>query len=802
MAEILTEPIATAERVNVGKRVPRRDALAKVTGAATYTPDLYLPGMLIAKVLRSPHPHARIRSIDTSKAQALPGVHAVLTHENTIDTLYNHSAAQIEANYGGPIVADQRIFDNVVRFVGDEVAGVAAESAEIAEKALRLIEVDYEVLPFYLDPEEAEKPGSVAIHADKRHLQSAHNVSGWPVDIAKGDVDNGFAEADEIVEVTFDIPPVKQMQMETHSAVAQVVEGNLIVQSSTQNVQLIRGHLAHIFKLPMSRVQVSNAPYVGGAFGIRIGLSGKAEVIASALALATKKPVKYIYTRHEDLIASDTRHGGKVWVRVGGKKDGTLTAIDMTACLNKGAYTSHGGAIYATTGIWNLALHRCPNLRYHGYAVYTNMQPGGAMRGYGNPQGNMAVNRAIDMFAERIGMDPLDLRLKTAVRAGEEYTLPYPNDSSTIEGCMKLGAEKIGWEKRADYNRQQGTLRRGLGMAFGTHWSGGYPMVVDYENAIITLQADGSFNVVTAATDPGTGVGTSLAQIAADALGVPMDVVEVTYATTKASPYGFGSHSSRSVYMHGNAIVAAAEDVRKQLLEYAASVSGKEPEELELRHGIVRSLDGSRCFSNELYDTRIFPDHPATELTEGDAQSSITLAELSYYLHCQNRQIIGTGQYCGNSPPWYANFADVTVDTETGLVLINKMVDAHDVGTVINPDIVEGQIFGGNTQGLGYALSEELSYNPKNGQQYVNDMQQYMQPTINDTPPLEAYMVEEDCPKGPFGAKGLGETPNISSPGAVINAVYNALGLNDRQIAVVEVPLTPERVLALIKQQA
>ena len=292
MADTLTGLSATAERANVGMRAPRRDALAKVTGAATYTPDLYIPGMLIAKVLRSPHPHARIRSIDTSKAEALPGVHAVLTYENTIDTPYNHSAAQIEANYGGPIVADQRIFDSVVRFVGDEVAGVAAESAEIAEKALGLIEVDYEVLPFYLDPEEAEKPGTVAIHADKPHLQSAHNVSGWPVDIAKGDVDQGFAEADEIVEVTFDIPPVKQMQFETHSAVAQVVEGNLIVQSSTQNVQLIRGHLAHIFKLPMSRVQVSNAPYVGGAFGIRIGLSGKAEVIASALALATKKKSK------------------------------------------------------------------------------------------------------------------------------------------------------------------------------------------------------------------------------------------------------------------------------------------------------------------------------------------------------------------------------------------------------------------------------------------------------------------------------------------------------------------------------
>jgi xanthine dehydrogenase molybdenum-binding subunit len=789
------------ELESIGKRVPRRDALAKVTGEATYTPDVYLPGMLYAKVLRSPHPHARIRSIDTSKAEALPGVRAVLTHKNTIDTLYNHSAALMEINYGATLVADQRILDSVVRFVGDEVAAVAADTIAIAQEALELIEVDYEVLPFYLDPLEAEKPDTAAIHADKPELQSAHNVSGWPAELDKGDVEAGFKEADEIVEVNFKIAAVKQQQMETHGAVAQIKEGNLIVQSSTQNVQIVRGHLAHIFKMPMSRVQVSNPPYVGGGFGIRIGLSGKAEVIASALALATNKPVKYIYTRHEDLIASDSRHGGYVWVKLGGKKDGTLTAIDMKAVLNKGAYCSHGIGIYATTGVFNLALHRCPNLRYQGYAVYTNTAPGGAMRGYGNPQGNMAVNRAVDIFAERIGMDPLELRLKTAVRAGDEYTLPYPNDSSSLHECMELGAQKIGWEKRDPSGIKDGTLRRGFGMAIGTHWSGGYPMVVDYENAVITFLADGTFNVMTPATDIGTGCSTTLVQIAADALKVPMEYVELTYAETQATPYGYGSHSSRSVYMHGNAIVAAAEDVRRQILERAAAIADVNVETLELADGVVRSVDGSRCFSNDLYKTQIFPAHPATPLDDGDAQSSITLAELSYYIHCIDQvQIVGHGRFDhANSPPWYAVFADVTVDTETGKVTVNKTVDAHDVGRVINPDCVEGQIFGGNLQGVGYALTEELTYNPRTGEQYVNDMQQYMQPTASDHPPLEAYVVEEDCPKGPFGAKGLGETPNISAPGAVINAVYNALGISDEHV---EVPLTPERVLNLIKKQA
>ena len=783
----------------IGKSVNRRDGEEKVTGEGKFTCDVYLPGMLHAKVLRSHLPHARIKSIDTSKAEALPGVRAVITHKNVSDTLFNYAASMVEAPHGVTCVMDQRIVDNVVRYVGDEVAAVAADTVEIAEAALELIKVDYEVLPFVLDPLEAEKPESVNIHPDKLHNQWAHNCPGQRAEIDKGDIDKGFEEADEIVEVSVYLKPVKQMQMETHSAVAEVErDGSIRVWSTTQNVQISRTQLAHIFKVPMSKLHVKNPPYVGGGFGIRIGLSGKAEIIAIALAKAAKKPVKYIYDRHEDLIASDTRHGGYLSVKLGAKKDGTLTALDLSAVLNKGAYASHGGAIFGTTGVMNTALYRCPNIRYRGYSVYTNIAPGGAMRSYGSCQGNITVNRAIDEMADRLGIDPLEFRYRTATRKGDEYTLPYANDSSTLYKCMETGAKNIEWHKRGEYNAQKGTLRRGLGMSIGTHWSGGYPFMVDYENAFITLQADGSVNVATPANDIGTGSKTTLAQIAAEALDVPLECVNLTYADSESTLAGFGSHSSRSVYMHGNAILNAAKELRKQIFEFAASITGEKEDNFEMSDGIIRNVNSTKCFSPEIFKRQVFVDSD-TEV-KSEPTSSLTLQDLAFYAHYLNKQLYAAGSIGNiNSPPWHCSFADVTVDTETGEVTVNKMVGVHDVGRVINLEIVEGQIQGGALQGVGQALGEELTYN-KNGQPYVTDIHQYMQPTILDAPPNKALVEEEDDPRGPFGAKGLGETPLVCPAAAITNAVYNALGVSSDHTQV-QLPLKPERVLALIQNK-
>ncbi len=782
----------------IGRSAPRRDTLEKVTGQARYTLDVTLPGMIHAQVLRSPWPHARIRSIDASAAEALPGVRAVLTHQNTINTLFSTAATMMALPTGHQGVLDQRIFDSTVRFVGDEVAAVAADTLEIAAKALKLIEVDYEILPFVLDPEEAEKPESIALHPDKPELQYGHNVPGHPVEIKRGDVEKALAEADEVVELTFNLKPVKQMQMETMGAVAQVEgSGKINVWSTTQTTHPARAQLAHIFKIPTSRIRVMNPPYVGGGFGSRIGLSAKAEVIAVALALASRKPVKLTYTRTEDMIATDTRHGGQLKLRLGAKKDGTLTALDLRARLNKGAYCSFGHEIYGTTGHMNLSLYQIPNLYFKGYSVYTNTTTAGAYRGFGNPQGNLTVERGIEMMAARLGLDPLELRRKNATQKGGDYVLPYPCDSNAIQSCMTKGAESIGWHKRAEYNADKsGRLRRGLGMAIGTHYSNGFQLIVDYESAYITVQPDGSVNVATPISDIGTGCNTAVAQMAAEALGVPLESVFMIYADTDSTPFGYGAHSSRIVYAHGIAVAAAAREVRQKILEYAAGLCGRRAEELDLKCGMVRAKDGAASFPAELRRRQLFQEPGYAPPSGPDPLTEISLRDVALHAHSQNRQFIGVGQDpLTNSPPWHSVFADVTVDTETGQITVNKIAACHDVGRVINPSNMRGQILGGVLQGVGYALSEQLGYEPKTGRQTHTTMHHYMSPTALDIVDIDPITVEEDDPHGPFGAKGAGETTLVCPASAIVNAASNALGLD-----LTQVPLTPEYVLSMINR--
>lgn len=782
----------------VGKSPTRRDAFDKLTGRARFTADVTLPGMLHAKVLRSPHPHALIKSVDIAAAEKLPGVRAILWNGNTINTLFNTAASMMAVPTGHSIVLDQRIFDDTVRYVGDEVAAVAADSREIAGEALRLIKVEYEVLPFVLDSLEAEKPETISLHPGKPEIHSAHNVPGHPAKIDKGDVEKALAEADEVVELQFKIHPVKQMQMEAMGAVAQA-EGNgrVNVWSTTQTTHVARGQIAHVFHIPTSKVRVQNPPYVGGGFGVRIGLSAKAELIAVALAMAARKPVKLLYDRTEDMIATDTRHGGYLWLKLGAKRDGTLTALDLKAVLNKGAYCSFGSEIYGTLGVMNLVRYRIPNLRFRGHSVYTNTTTAGAYRGFGNPQGNITVERGIDMMATRLGMDPLELRQKNATRKGDDTVFPYPVDSSALQECMARGAESIGWYRRAEYNAQKGPLRRGLGMAFGTHFSNSWPYIVDYESAYITVAPDGSVNAITPATDLGTGNNTALAQIAAEALGAPFESVYLTFGDTESTPFGYGAHSSRSMFAHGNAIVAAAEAARKQILEYAAALCGRQPEDFDLADGILRTKDDTSCFPAAVRKREIFPGMPESEAAEGFV-SSVSLTDIAHYAHSDNTCFIGVGQVkLTNVPPWHSVFADVTVDTETGKVTVNKIAAAHDVGKVIHPENLRGQILGGVVQGIGYALTEQLGYDPNTGRQTHTTMHHYMSPTALDIPEIDPIYVEEDDPHGPFGAKGAGETSLVCPASAIVNAVSNALGIDFDRI-----PLTPEHILERLQENS
>ena len=751
----------------VGKNVRKLDAVEKAMGAATFTTDIYLPGMLYGKVLRSPYPHAKIISIDTSKAEQYPGVKAVICYKNTSRVKFNTSASTVYTVPPLEPVYDQYIFDTVVRYVGDEVAAVAAVSEKVAEEALKLIEVEYELLPAVYDPLEAMKPEALDLHGQ---CQDGKNIPGEIVHIKMGDVEKGFAEADYVFEHTFKLPVQKQAQMETHAAVAQVaVDGKITVWSTTQTPHPSRMILASVFGVPDSKVRVLNPPYIGGGFGVRIGLSAKAEPIAVALAMQAKKPVKVVYNRQEDFVASDTRHGGYVTVKTGVNKDGTFTARKLTSHLNTGAYCSFGAETPGVLGAVGLSAYYCPNQQYDGHSVYTNTTPAGAMRGFGSPQAMFAIESHTDIIAEELNIEPIELRLKNMMRVGKPWVLPYACQSSGLEECISKGIAAIGWERKGKVDNS-GTKKRGIGMAIGTHVSNSWPFCIDYSNAYVNILQDGSVQLAIGVPDMGTGTITTLAQMVAEVLGVSLERVGVTFADTESTPFEIGSHASRTCYTSGIAVVAAANDAKQQTLEFAAKLLEVAADDLEMENDSVRSIS--------------------------NPEKSMTLSELALKAHQQCKQFIGVGRIVPeNAPPWLAHFAEVEVDTETGQIKIVKLVAAHDVGRAMHPQIVEGQLEGGLAQGIGYALSEDIQYNDK-GKQLHDSFAKYMLPTAVDIPEMEAIIVESPDPTHPFGVKGVGEAGLIATAPAIANAIYDAVG-----IRFFEIPITEEKLYKALQKK-
>lgn len=754
--------VKTSGYNTIGKSVRRRDALDKATGDGMFTHDVSLKGMLYAKVLRSPYPHAKIKKIDISKAEQLPGVKAVAYYGNTPRIKFNTSATMTFTVPEMDPVLDQYIFDDVVRYVGDDVAAVAAVSEEIAQQALKLIEVEYEELPAVYDPLEAMKEEAPIFHEG---CKEGKNIPGDICNLSLGDVEKGLAESDLVIEKTFKVPVVKQAQMETQAAVAQVTrEGDITVYSTTQTPHPTRLILSKAFDVSTSKIRVLNPPYVGGGFGVRIGCSAKAEPIAVALAMKAKRPVKIVYTREEDFIASDTRHAGYIRGKLGVKKDGTFHALDIESTLNAGAYCSFTAEAVGVMGAMTLGIYRVPHQKYYGHGVYTNTTAAGAMRGFGNPQGIFPLESMVDMVAAKLNMDPVELRMKNILRAGDEWVLPYDWSGGMAE-CIEEGAKSIGWERRGTINKSGTSKVRGIGMAIGSHVSNSWPFCVDYDNAYVTIGADGTAHLAAGVPDLGTGTTTTLPQLVAETLGVGLDTVGMTFGDTASTPFEIGSHASRTLYAAGTACIAAAQDAREQLLEYAAELLNVPVDNLDIKDSVVYVTDGSK---------------------EG---TSITMFDVAQDAHLHNKQFIGVGRIVPpNSPPWAANFAEVEVDLETGQVEVLKLVGAYDVGKAIHPAICEGQIEGGLVQGLGYALTEEIRYNDK-GQQQNYSFHNYFLPTAEDIPEVESIIVESDDPCGPFGAKGVGEIGLVPTAPAIANAVFNATG-----VRFTEIPLTEERV--------
>jgi xanthine dehydrogenase molybdenum-binding subunit len=752
----------------VGRGLPRPDALEKVTGAAKYTADFKLPGMLYGRLVRSPHAHARVVGIDTRRAEGLPGVKAVVTAKEVPGTPFNNAAmsAIILAPY--QMTKDQRLFDGVVRFRGEGVAAVAATSAQVAKEAAGLVEVQYQELPAVLDPEEAMQPGAPLVHDGVEGNLLAQ------VRMGTGNIEEGFAAADHVLEARYVTSRQKQCQMEPSVSIAAFSpEGRLTIWSPTAMPHLVRRMLAELFDLPETKVRVVSL-HIGGSFGSRLGLV--VEPYAVVLAKKAGLPVMVEYDRQEDFYATESRHPCIIDLKAGARKDGTLCALQAKVTVNTGAYATHGQDVAGLMGLCFRRLYRCPHVRFEGYVVYTNTPVAGAHRGYGGPQAIFALESHMDALAEALGLDPLEFRLKNAVQPGDpDLMTKQPIVSYGLERCLRKGVRAIGWGERVKApTASSKAKRRGLGMGCFIWVSGvgGSRRVLETSQATIALEERGTVRLYTGASDPGTGSRTTLAQIAAQELGLALEDIEVVMGDTDVTPFDIGSHASRTLYVAGGAVLAAARELKGQVLTLAAEMLEASTTDLELLEGRIQ--------------------------VRGSPDQAVSLAAVAERARSMGVTMVGRASHNPtNAPPFGAQFAEVEVDLETGEVRVLKLVTALDVGRAINPSIVEGQLEGALHHGLGYALTEELLVDRATGRALNPDFHDYRLATAVDMPVIQDIMVETLDPTGPFGAKGVGENGMLPTAAAIANAIYQATGVRMR-----ELPITSEALLRALKAPA
>jgi putative selenate reductase molybdopterin-binding subunit len=778
----------------VGKPERKVDAIKLVQGKPAFTNDIELRGMLVAKILHSPIAHAWIKEIDTSKARALPGVAAVLTWQDIPRVVYS-TAGQSDP-LPGPL--DSFSLDRKVRFVGDRVAFVAAETEEIAEQALTLIDVEYEPIQAVLDSRKAMLADAPKIHDESEFVNFAGSDAGKnlaaDIRIDIGDVEKGFAEADRIFEEAYEVPKVQQAHIEPHVVVTYWDEDDrLVMRTSTQVPFHVRRILAPVLNLPVKRIRVIK-PRIGGGFG------GKQEVlvedVAAHLTIATGRPVRLEYTREEEFIASRSRHPMRIRMKTGVKNDGTITANAMYALSDTGAYGCHALTVTGNTGHKSMALYvgdglyrKAPNIRFYADVVYTNTPPSGAYRGYGVPQGYWAVERHMEKIARALNLDPLEFRLKNAVRAGEMHPFstawsegrePRPEIIQTVglEQCIHQGKAAIGWDGKyanGNWHTVQGhpELRKGIGVA--AVMQGTAIPYLDMGGASIKMNDDGSFNLLVGATDLGTGSDTVLGQMAAEVLGVPLEDMLVYSSDTDFTPFDKGAYASSTTYISGTAAVKAAQQVAEKIRARAAVMLAVK--EVEWRAEDIRLAD-RRAFA---------PDG-----------RSVSLADIALNaLHHENQeQIMGVASYFSpvSPPPFAAQFAEVTVNTITGQVTVDKLVMAVDSGVIVNPLTASGQIEGGMTQALGYAVCEEMVYDDK-GRARERDLVDYHIFRANEMPVLETLFIETFEPSHPFGVKAVAEIPMDGVAPAVGNAVLDACGADIKSN-----PITPEKVWRALRK--
>ena len=761
----------------VGKSEVKVDARKLAMGKPVFTDDIHLDGMLYGALLTSPHAHAIISKIDASKARALPGVHAVLTYQDIPRVKY----ASGGQSYPQPKPYDQVCLDNKVRHVGDRVAIVAAETPEIAEKALALIDVEYELLPVVVDPEEAMKTGAPVIH-DETDTEGIHDAARnlvYHIKAEAGDVEKAFTEADHIFQGEYRTPKQQHVHLEPHVCVTYLDDDDrLVVRTSTQVPFHIRRMLSPLINMPVKKIRVIK-PRIGGAFGNKQEMI--LEDLCAHLTLVTNRPERMEYTRKQEFISSRSRHANIIRYKVG-IKGNKVTAADLYLIGDTGAYGCHGLTVNMVGGFKGLTLYNPPNGRFKCDVVYTNTPPAGAFRGYGAMQCQYGIEVLMAEIAEKLGLDEVEFKRNNWIKLGENMHLSkalgegregtdQTLESTGMAQCVDIGLRATDFYKKREANRHQsGDKKHGIGMSVMIHGSG--IAGLDMAAATLKMNDDGSFNLLIGATDLGTGSDTILGQIAAEVLGIPLEDVIIYSSDTDFTPFDKGAYASSTTYISGGAVRKAAVEIKEQICRHAAMMLN------------LSSWDEFRLENRQV----IAPDGRKVSLQDVALNS----------LHQQEQhQIMATASHISpvSPPPTAAQFVEVEVDTKTGKINVERMLMVVDCGRVINPLTAAGQVEGGMTQALGFALTEEMLFD-KMGQPLNANLIAYHIPHAQEMPAVDVMFVETDEKTGPFGAKSVSEISIDGVAPALVSAIHDATGIWVR-----ELPCTPDRVMKAFKSQ-
>lgn len=768
----------------VGVRHAKKEALLKATGKLKFTGDMTVPGMLHCKILRSPHAHALVTSVDVSEAMKVPGVVDIITHNDVPKHLSMHQFLHT------PEVMhyDSYLLENHVRHVGDRVAAVAAETLEAAEEAVKRIKVEYQVLPCVITAEDALKPGAPQIHTEARRGNTPVVFDGNiydTTDICLGDVEKGFAEADMVIErrYTTSIPNPAMLE-KTCVLCVPAEDGKLDIWATSQGIHAMRMNVATSLGVPASSLRCHKV-FLGGSFGAHIH-TGFIENICAFLALRTKRPVRGEKTR-EEIFLSCGRHPMIINIKAGFKKDGLLTAMHTDVIDNTGAYAFSGSSKMKLTSGFTLSMYKCPNLRITGRAVYTNTPPLSAMRGAGNPQANWAVESLMDEASLELGVSAIDLRILNNLGLGETFYGQGPAVTVTIRSngtpdLLREGAKRMGWHDkdsmRGEIDPARPWIRRGIGVARGFHTSGcgsekPNDFIIDFSGAYIKMNEDGSASVINAVADPGSGVISAHASMAAEILGLRYEDVQMIMSDTDVVPFDGPTHASRGLYGSGQAVVKAAREVRATLGNWAAMALSCGVESVQIKDGLVS-----------------VHNQPAKTMTVAE------LVQMGQFKGWGLAASVASVRPNACPPHFVVVFVIADVDTRTGQVTIARALSGVDVGTIINQTNVEGQMVGGMHMGLGFALMEHTQIDPATGVIRNPNFADYKMLTMQDMPDVEKIFAQTYEPTGPFGAKAIGEGVTNPVAAAVANAIYDAVGIRIRDL-----PCNAERVLNALREK-